>query len=396
MTAVRLDFPLSADFARDAAIRPMVDRAVRFLVERVGADRLEAVILTGSLSRGEGSVILEGKQPRLLGDVEFLAILKAPFAWARARRLLDELGRACTAEFGTAPRRATIEYSPAGVDYLRRNIRPCIFAYDLLENGKVVWGRGDVLGEARRFPVGAIPPEDAIELVMNRMVELLAADTTARHNGVVAGEYTLVKTVLDLGGSVLASTGRYVSRYAERPARVAALLAALPELPRSLPGAADLLDELGRAARLKLAPTNDLLASAASDHVERVVRWTKALWMWEMRRLVGRPDATVETLLDLYLRGDTAASRLRGWVKLWTHPFRPRGALSPVKAARHFFSASPRRLTYAAALIAYFGRTGEELSGGTVRANALLPVRATATGNAAAVTDVWRWLIRNN
>ncbi len=56
---VTLDFPLCAEPRRNEAIRPVFERAVNFLLERIGEERLEAVILAGSLARGEGSVLLK-------------------------------------------------------------------------------------------------------------------------------------------------------------------------------------------------------------------------------------------------------------------------------------------------------------------------------------------------
>ena len=400
--AVMMDFPLCADPRRDQAIRPVVERAVTFLLDRVGADRIEAVILTGSLSRGEGSVVLGDDGARLLGDAEFLVVWKAPFNWPDVRRRTAELGRQATRELGCDGRVASIEYGPSDLLYLQRNIRPCIFAYDLLHHGKVVWGRADILTEVRPFGVVEIPPEDAVELIMNRMVELLMLEETHRANdpGREARAYHVVKITLDLAGSALAFAGQYVSSYAARAGRFASLLDSIPDLRAALPNSNGLLEDLDWATRCKLAPTEDLLFRRdLQGLVAAISTWAKDLWLWETRQWFGRPAGRFMDLVDEYVGREPRWRRVRGWAKFCLHPLRPPGALSPLKLARFLLRASPQTLTYAAALLIFWSTMGERRPGYGDRAAALLPVRRAVNRNgvtAGEVGDLWHWLVRNN
>lgn len=397
---VAVESPFCADPARDAAIRPVVERALDFLLERVGSGLLEAVILTGSLARGEGSVLLRPDGFRLLGDAEFLVIVRPAFDWTEARRRMVELSREATRRIGDDGRVASIEYAPAGLSYLRHAMRPCIFAHDLSRHGKVLWGRADILREVRPFGTDAIPPGDAVELIMNRIVELLMFDLAPRESApdTLARAYHIVKTTLDLAGSALAFAGRFVSSYARRPAAFAELLAASPDLRSALPDPDVFREELQLASRCKLAPTIELLTpAAAGERVATVLAWAKGLWLWEMRRLLRRPDGSFPELLAGYVGHEPLGQRLRGWVKLCTHPLRPQRALAPLRAGRLLSRGSPRTLVYAAALVAQAGLT-EGFADWESEATSLLPV-PVRSGNGTVlqqVVDVWRWLIRNN
>ncbi|HEY7509967.1 MAG TPA: hypothetical protein VIG50_06915, partial [Vicinamibacteria bacterium] len=280
--------PLCADARRDAVARALVDGAVDLLLAAEGADALEAVVLTGSLSRGEGSVLFAPEGPRLLGDVELLVLLRWPFDFAAARRRMAALGREASARASRHAPPAAIEYAPAGVDYLRAAIRPSIFAYDLLHHGQVLWGRADVLREARLPAPEEIPPKDALELVMNRIVELRLAEAEDPQ----ARAYHLVKVTLDLAGAALASRGRHASHYAVRPAALRRLLSEDTLLGSALGDAAAFERALEAAVRCKLQPTTALLREWTSDARGRdVVRWARAVWLFQMRAWLGQSAA---------------------------------------------------------------------------------------------------------
>lgn len=399
MSAIAVETPLCAEPGRDALVRPLVERSVAYLLDELGADRPHAVILAGSLARGEGSVLPRAGGFRLLGDVEFMVVLRAPIDWTDARRQFLELSRRATRELGGGGRVATIEYGPTGLGYLRRNIRPCIFAHDLVTHGKVVAGQRDILREVRPFGVADIPATDAVELVMNRMVELLVLEDGEGDDDEARG-YHLLKTTLDLAGSALAFAGRHVSVQGERAARFPALLESAPDLRAALPDHAAFVVQLERATRGKLAPTRELLLEGdMGARVAAVAGWAKSIWLWEMRRLLGRPAAPFPELLAGYVRHEAMRDRLRGWAKLYLHPLRPRRAFSPWRAGRFLWRTSPRALTYAAALLACWARTGEGAADWPERAAALLPVRRAAGANgltAGEVGDLWRWLVRND
>jgi len=398
---LNLDFPFCGDLRRDNAIRPLVKQAVKFVVDRIGAPNLEAVILTGSLARGEGSVLLTDGPARLLGDMEFLVILRAPFDWPETRRKCVQLSREGTEGIGRNGSLAKIEYQPAGVVYLQRNIRPSIFAYDLFRYGNVIGGRRDILKEIRTFDTEKIPKEDALNLLMNRFVELMLL---ADHNQSNCGDpealqYQLIKTILDIAGSALAFTGRHVPLYAKRKEAFRRLLASDAELQGTIPALETFEEQLEMATHCKLAPTVELL-NTTDGWKQRVIptmEWARALWLWEMRRFLRRPGAEFSELLEGYLCKESFQQRLKGWMKFYLHPLRPPGVLVPARLLRQLLHASPHALTYAAALIAAEGILERE-NGWERQTVALLPVRVRQGDGTVLrqINDTWSWLTRNN
>lgn len=371
--AVKLDFPLCADEAADAVARPAVVEAVRFLEGLRGPQAFEAVILTGSFSRGEGSVLLTNPHHRILGDVEFLVIARPPFDYPRLRREMKILGQRATKQLRTLGYDAAIEYSPAGRGYLERAIRPSVFTFDLLAHGKTVAGDPALLDAVPRFDRSAIPREDAVRLVMNRMMEIHALKLR-RHLEPLVEAYVGVKTVLDLAGSILAFEGRYLSTYRGRDE-------ALGEVSYR----AGLESDLARSVRLKLHPREEELLRDA-PRLDAALDRALDVWRWEMERLVGGKD--IRELLNGFLSSERMWQTVRGWIKYYTHPLRPsREGVSLGRSLRLFFRASPQRLAYASALLAHQG----EREGAAY----LLPSTGSG-GPLPQAIELWSWLVRNN
>jgi len=128
---------------------------------------LQAVILTGSLARGEGTFVEDSEGCRLLGDAEFLLILRAGSRLPREQavnRVATRIARQLL-ERGV---RGRVELSPAHPSYLRK-LRPHIFAYELRACGQVVWGDPGILSLTPVFSPAAIPLEDGWRLLANRV-----------------------------------------------------------------------------------------------------------------------------------------------------------------------------------------------------------------------------------
>src|SRR5687768_17339490 len=353
-----LDRASSTGHGPDQILGDIVSDSVALLLDSVGPDAVEAVILTGSVARGEASLLPTPDGYRLLGDVEFMVIYRPGDDWSEVRRRAEALGHRATEEIGEGGRRAVIEFGAGSLEYLRRNIRPAIFSYDLVHHGKVVWGRSDILSEVAPFDTAAIPPEDAVALVMNRIVELMAMRDELRTPRATADTgYHVLKVILDLAGAALASTGRYVSSYGARRAAFESLLQAMADLRSTLPEPMRFVHDLSRAIDAKREPTTErLVALADPASLARVTAWSKALWLWQMRRLLRRPAGRFPELVDGYLRRERFAVRTRQWAKFALHPFRPQGAFAPARAARLLFQGSPHALTYASAMLVYWSR----------------------------------------
>jgi hypothetical protein len=401
-------FSLCRDTRHEPAVRRVVDGCASFLAERLPG-KLVGLVLTGSFSRGEGTVLPVNDHLRVLGDIEFLVVVPRLADYRALRRRVGDWGREASAQLGAPGVAVDIEFGPVEIGYLRHRARPSIFVYDLATHGKVVWGPADLLRAIPAFGPENIPREDAVHLVFNRTIEQLEAYD--RLEG-LAGEalldvaYQRVKLVLDLAGSALAFAGAHATSYAERPAAFARLLARTPQLAARLPATFEV--ELERAARAKLDPGAEPLlppGDAATQRAwlqRRIVDGVPALaafLVWELEQLTNT-RAPLPTLLAHWAGLPSRRRRLREWLKLALHPNRAPLPLSARRALSLARRSTPRALLYTAGVLAYLD-LGRE--GGAARRDvvALLPlagraVPATPRAARHAVTALWRWCIRNN
>ena len=401
-------FALCRDPQHDDAVRRIVDGCAGFLADRLRG-RLVGLVLTGSFSRGEGTVLPVNGHLRVLGDIEFLVVVPRLTDYRALRRRVGDWGREASARLGAPAVAVDIEFGPVEVGYLRHRARPSIFVYDLATHGKVVWGPADLLRAIPAFGPERIPREDALHLVFNRTIEQL--DAYDRLDG-LAGEalldvaYQRVKLVLDLAGSALAFAGAHATSYAERPAAFARLLARTPELAARLP--ADFDAELERAARAKLDPSAEPMlpdgdtATRRAWLRRRIVEGVPALTaflVWELEQVTGG-RGPLDVLLTRWAGRPSPGRRLREWLKLALHPNRAPLPVSPLRALALARRSTPRALLYTAGALAYVDLArAQDVAGADVAA--LLPLArhaAPRTPAAArgAVTALWRWCIRNN
>jgi hypothetical protein len=163
-------FPLCRDPAHEAQIRRILEACVAFIARRVPGRRLVGIVLMGSFARGEGTVLPVGRHVRVLGDIELFVLLATEGDYRRLRPRFAAWSREATATIGAADVRVELEFGPVEVAYLGRTA-PSIFVHDLRTHGKVLWGPPDLLDAVAPFGPDAIPREDAVNLLFNRIVE---------------------------------------------------------------------------------------------------------------------------------------------------------------------------------------------------------------------------------
>lgn len=344
-------------------LRVVTDASRRFLR---GEKHVAALILTGSIARGEGSFIeaADGRA-RLLGDVEFLLVSESP---ERERAVAAGLEAALSEALLGEGIHAPVDVGTVRPDYFD-GIRPHIFGVELKAHGKVVAGDRSIMERMPEFGPRDIPRWDAIHLLFNRMVEQMIALEGLLHGDaedIRNAYYQNIKLTVDMGGSLLAFQRRYLTTYRERARAVEPALyfvdhAGTRERLSTLPL------EVKSATAVKLNPSIDPVLSwngtaSRMDWYRRTVlrRWldlvdrVRTLWGWEMNRHLDGPwtDET-EELLQRYLKRERLASRMRGWAK-WMLRSRGKGYAPYMQLLRSFPAGSPRALIYAAAAMVYF------------------------------------------
>lgn len=379
-----------------------VKRCVEGLVKSDAIKPL-SIVLTGSLSRGEGSLIEQGDILSVLSDMEFFIVIDDRTDSSAALKTSREAESSARKELLGLGVDCKVEFVPAFKRYFS-NVKPSIFAYELRQHGKVLWGQ-DILGDIPLFSVCDMPRLDAFYLLCNRIVEQLDA-----HVGLDAGRitieqfiYAITKFYLDLATSILTFEGKYVSTYANRATALRFL-----DLPRRLGcrSLAGLVDKVDFWTRFKLRPSKDVLRgidrAAALKAWQELAGYAARVWLWELKELLGTEEEDILKLGERFVKElGPKGRKAKGlqWLKFGYRALRG-NRLRDLVSAR-YMAGDPRHMLYMEAALLYFsmsGLTGEG-EGEAHQANGFLPVRTGSAGGeklARELVRIWTIYFRNN
>jgi hypothetical protein len=340
------------------ALREFVGTRVARYCSQAYGTALQNVILTGSLARDEATLIPEEYGWRIPGDAEFILIFRdrARLPEKSGTRTLQDDIETSLFQAGIS---GQVDLGVAHESYLR-GLRPDIFAYELGNCGKVLWGPSTILDAIPKFVSTEIPLEDGWRMLSNRMVEHLETFEEARRRPKALSQqacYRTVKLYLDAATSLLIFVGKYAPSYAERARQLEELAASQSRI-----GDASLPFDLRKFARRVAECTEWKISSGKPSPSlsfsflnppgfawwEEAVGYAGELWRWELGRLT-QQHAWIPTqeLLRLWMRRQNVSRRLQGWLYVardqgWLRSWRrwPRWA----KLA---WQASPRYWVYA-------------------------------------------------
>jgi hypothetical protein len=314
------------------------------IVQQCGAQFsavLRAIVLTGSLARGEGTWIPQPRGWRLLGDADVFLIFHrgAPMPADGVRRVAESIGRALALQ-GIV---AHVSLNNVYPEFLSRMPRH-IATYELRACGRILWGDTEVLSLVPDFPAAEISREDAWRMLANRMIEQLEAAATGDGALSESSQYATVKLILDMATSYLVFVGLYEPDYARR-LRIFQD-SALDRRTDAPFAPASFAEILAAATAFKLNGTP--MPFAAERVWTEAVRCAERLWAWQLRTLTcGSPDSSSDELMRQWMRQTPWKTRLRGWASAARRShLNMELCLSWLRLSA---KASPRYLTYAAA-----------------------------------------------
>ena len=365
---------------------------------------ITTIVLTGSFSRDEGSVLsLSTGKTLVLGDLEFIVITKEATDLALSANVLDQVARKAEASLREQDIHCSIELSPVARNFLKR-AKPSIFNYELYSNGKVVFGEKDVMQEMPAITASQIPRIDAFYLLCNRIVEQLShfLNLTASPLSSNDAYYPMVKLYMDMAGSFLILTDRYEPTYRKRCdvfADLDANEAFLGEDHFPL-----FLSRLQEMTSFKLNP--DVSSLPAADGLDDFFidlffegrGFARQLWLWEVDKLSGSGGRiAMEESFSAIMKQYSLKAWIRGWLKFLRIAWRIREPLPYWKLARLVVKGPPQMLIYCAAARLYFSLNREGESN-VKEAMSFLPTRAAAGTSReamAAVVDAWKKFIKS-
>ncbi len=276
--------------------------------------RPRAIILRGSFSQGEGSVVVEGNRLHFLSDYELVAITPH----YRHRHWLQTVARQMTAQLGVKTSISRIHpnnimRNSLGNLPIRDIARPTIAMYEVQNGGRTLYGehllnRGPAI-DPRTLDIWA-----GIRLMLNRMAESLdhlpqtSTDWEALH--------WANKTVLSCAEALLIVHGQYHFSYAERGRRFADLV---PDLDTVVARASHLPDLVRRAIAFKLRPSLNLYPEPMTVIWQQVKQACDATLSYVIERYLGFSFSSYAEFPERYLSQLKIQNKI-GMSRLWPLP----------------------------------------------------------------------------
>ena len=414
---LHLDFKLAQREEADTRMKEYLVKVVEAFFDRYPERKVRSLILTGGMSRGEGSCELSSGEGLIYSDYDLLVVPKDGGDLSEARSIFPVMSRNVTDALRDREFCSHVDFAPFASEYLE-NMSPSMFNVELAEHGKVVWGDDKTLSQIAKPEASQIPLDDALILLFNRIAAQLVMVDPLRESEGAEFEFAFYhngKMFLDIVSCILVLEHNYRPTYAER---LSALIESSDGLASRLQG---LLEEASFWTDYKLDPSKERVGEKYSPDSEAPDSSVVALKIWNllvpkmeetlclcMEEAFGVKDSPLDSVLVTFLRRKNMLRRLREY-RTFLHRSAPpikKGAIRPFP---FFMKGAPLDMTYAAAAMLFFSvdrldrdsvvlRNGQQ----TEKAALFLPVVVPYSGRAEdwweelrrATTELWRGMVK--
>lgn len=187
-----------------------IDRTLNSVVDQiVEVFHPESIILSGSFGRGEGSVLYQNENAKIISDFEIGVISRKYYKRLLCHKVSQRTGRkldiSLTLNFYLPARFTKNKATNLG----GRNQHVTIDQYELRYGSKLLYGK-DYISEMKDYSAEDIPIWEGLRLIFNRIAESLKYFPPGGHK---SEEYLLrkwiYKTILACSDALLISLGRY-------------------------------------------------------------------------------------------------------------------------------------------------------------------------------------------
>lgn len=414
---LHLDFRLARREEADRKMKELLVRAVEGFFAGYPREKVRSLILTGAMSRGEGSCELVDGESLIYSDYDLLVVLDSHEDVLEARTLFPKLARRLTDTLRGREFCSHVDFAPITGEYFGK-MKPSMFNVEIAEHGKTVWGEKlSSLNVVEPDP-GQIPVDDALTLLFNRIAAQLVMVDSLRRPDSGEGRFAFYhngKIFLDIVSCVLVLERDYRPTYRER---LGAITGRSGRFTSRLPA---LAEEASFWTEYKLDPSTRRVCQRYSsadvlteDSVVAMQIWNLLIPKMEetfnlcMEEAFKVKDVPLGAALLIYLRRKGLLRRLREYRSYSSRAF-PASEKWRVRPLRFFLRGAPLELTYAAAAMLLFSVETLGIDSVALRdksyvreAALFLPAEVSAPGRLEeqwetlreATTEIWRLMVK--
>jgi len=209
MKRLNLNFAMARYFREDQILRAIAEEALNFLLERVDANKIQCLLLTGSVANGEGTVI-EHDSIRITSDFDFVVYLDLPY-FLKYSGHFQSLSQEISAIVSKRGVDTHIQFLPSSniIRIFPSFANPRIYEYEFAFATKCILGKkppfNKVVRPSRR---------DALELIFTVVSDLVFSKF--KESSKIEESYIYAKRVLTLLNSILIFRGFFAETYKKR------------------------------------------------------------------------------------------------------------------------------------------------------------------------------------
>jgi len=210
-----IKFKTTPNHKCDIKIKEQINYITNSLLEY---DGIQSIVLTGGMTRGEGSAIQTKFGIEIYSDYDFIVVVDKKI-FKQSKSFFQQFNIRLTQELRRDGLIPQVDVMPTTIDKLK-NARPSMFFFELKETGKILYG-DDVLKLIPQFNASSIPKEDSIRTFLNRIVghldyidHLILDDVDLRKV-----KYSIYHTCVVFNGimsSIIGLNGNYKTSYIDR------------------------------------------------------------------------------------------------------------------------------------------------------------------------------------
>jgi len=281
--------------------------------------KMISLVLTGSLARQEATLARSAEGWKLLGDAEFLVVIRRNCRLP-SPDVVEALKERIVSRLLSQRIQATLDFAAVYEKYFRR-LPHHIFTYELRAFAKIVWGEPGVLAMIPEFTPDRIQREDAWRMLCNRMIEHLQFVVDLLNGTTQLSprlHYATIKLFLDMGTSYLVFANAYEPTYRGRAERLE-LLAKQELQNRAAPfRLKEFAILVANCTTWKLAG-GEMPPDLRPEFWRESIRYASSLWNWEVIQMTkSSSDPSPDALYNELALTLTSLQKVRGWAHVVT------------------------------------------------------------------------------